>query len=67
MMKTLRDGANFCIAKWQASGSTHDASKKTSEMTVRQNICPLFDLFVLNSLSKFVKKVVQKTILLERN
>ena len=57
----------FSIASWQANGFTHDSSKKALEIILQEKICPLFDLFVLNSLSEFVNNVVQKMILLEGN
>ena len=59
-------GQIFSIASWQANGCTHDASKKTLEMILQQKICPLLDLFVLNSLSEFVNNIEQNMILLER-
>ena len=58
-------GQIFSIASWQANGCMHDTSKKTLEMISLQKIYPLLDLFVLNSLSVFVKNEVQKMILIE--
>ena len=59
-------GQIFSIANWQVNDCTHDTSKKTLEMNLQEKICPLFDLFVLNSLSEFINNVVQKMILVEK-
>ena len=67
MMDTLRVGQIFCIASWEVNGCTHDTSKTTSEVILKEKICSLFDLFVLNSLPVFVNNVVQRIILQERN
>ena len=54
----VRSKERLMIASLQANGCTHDTSKKTLEMILQEKICPLFDLFVLNSLSEFVNNVV---------